>query len=334
MNQNLLKERIKGALIGCAYGDAIGMPTEMLSREKIYEVFKNEIKEFYPSTDYDFIGRRMLAGEITDDTINTLLVIEMLVKEHGNVNTITYLNYLKNWISKNPEKSKFIAGPSTMRALNAIENGIPINQSGIMGTSNGSSMKISPIGMISHYKNMNVLIDNVERICLPTHNTSIAISGACAIAACVSYVLRESTPNIETMWDIAFEAIEKSANRGFLFPTVSLTYRLRKIRELVYSEDENVVLEEIKNLYGTTFETIDTIPAVLAIVTLCNFDTRKAGEMSALIGGDTDTIGAISCTICGCYNNNIPYKMVEILEKVNKISFDKIASELVKIIED
>ena len=49
-------------------------------------------------------------------------------------------------------------------------------------------MKMSPIGIISDFRDLDALIANVRMICKPTHNTSIAIQGASIIAGIISYV--------------------------------------------------------------------------------------------------------------------------------------------------
>ena len=78
MERNELLERIKGCLIGCAYGDAMGMPSEMMKPELIKELFPDGISKLEPSTSRDFIGRRFKAGEVTDDTVNTILCFFVL----------------------------------------------------------------------------------------------------------------------------------------------------------------------------------------------------------------------------------------------------------------
>lgn len=328
MSKDIVRSRVKGALVGCAYGDAMGMPTEMMTRENIDALFPSGVRELSSSTEYDFIGRSMQAGEITDDTINTILVVDMLIQEHGVVNTETYLAYLQNWIQENPEKSKFVAGPSTLRALDAISKGTPLEKAGVFGTTNGSAMKISPIGIVSDYHNLEALVDNVERLCLPTHNTSIAIAGASAIAACISYAIREENPTLDFLWDVAYQGALLGEKRGFNFPTASLTRRLRAVQEYVKTHSEEEVIEELKYFFGTGVESLETIPAVLAIVAISKGDPIKAGYISASIGGDTDTLGAISCSICGCLNPEFPDTIIQTLESVNTISFDDLTEGL------
>ena len=77
-----LWKRIRGALVGIAYGDSFGMPVEMWSREKIAAEY-GRIREHLPGDDNNFISKGLKACEVTDDTINTILVIDMLSGSGG-----------------------------------------------------------------------------------------------------------------------------------------------------------------------------------------------------------------------------------------------------------
>ena len=214
----MMYQRIKGLLIGCAYGDAMGMPSEMMTRETMKKAFPNGIHSFMPSSRYDFIGRNLEAGKVTDDTINTLLVWKSIVENHGIFNVDVYLSLLQQWISVHQEIAHLIMGPSTLKALNLIEKGIPLSETGKFGTTNGACMKVSGIGVINDYRELHKLIKEVEKLCLPTHNSTIAIMGASVIAAIVSYVIRGGK-DIEAIWDIAYQAIEMSKNMEILSMT-------------------------------------------------------------------------------------------------------------------
>jgi len=315
------QKRTWGALAGCALGDAMGMPTEMLSREDIARSFPNGVHELSRSTPYDVFGRSLAAGEITDDTINTLLVARMLIESHGEVDTRRYLDYLGEWMKANPDKSRFVAGPNTMKALDAISNGTPIEQAGRFGTTNGGAMKISPIGVVCDYRDMSALVDAVERICLPTHNTSAAIGCASAIAAGVSYGVRGGDDTSE-LWDVALRAAREGQHRGFSFPSPSVSRRMEEARKVVETRGQSESVQLLKELFGTGVESVETAPSAFAITSLAKGNPWEAVRLSADIGGDTDTLGAITGAICGAMHPDaLPTSMIDEIEKVNDIDF-------------
>ena len=68
-----LKRKVKGALLGIAYGDSFGMPTEMWTPEQIRERV-GRITDFQKGHPENPISAKLKAGEVTDDTINSVLV--------------------------------------------------------------------------------------------------------------------------------------------------------------------------------------------------------------------------------------------------------------------
>ena len=79
---NNIKNRIKGCLIGVAAGDAMGMPSSMMSPEKIRRIF-GKIDSFLPAPEGHVIHGGMKAGEITDDTLQTLLIADSIIANKG-----------------------------------------------------------------------------------------------------------------------------------------------------------------------------------------------------------------------------------------------------------
>lgn len=319
--------RIRGVLVGGAYGDAMGMPTEFWTQEHIRAEFPQGVDKLFPSQTDDFFGRTMQAGEITDDTINTMMIANMIVDNHGAINTESYINQLVKW--KNESKiAALVCGPSTLKALEAIERGVSVEVTGKLGTTNGAAMKISPIGMISDYHDVDALIHNVSMICKPSHNTSIAIQGAGIVAGMVSYVVAGGN-NINEMWGLAEEIAAKALHCGFQIPSASLVERMKLARKII---SHCTMAEAMKNLYemiGTGVETVETIPSVLAIVELSKGDPIVSAKICASLGGDTDTIGAISTAICGGMNPHFDDLLVRNLESRNNLSFDELSGKLV-----
>ncbi len=331
MNNNELLKRIKGCLVGCAYGDAMGMPTETMTPEKIRIIFPEGVHQLEPSTEYDFIGRKFPAGEVTDDTINTILVCESIIQNNGDFDTQKYIAMLLDWVKNNGDKNPYIMGPSTLKAITAIQNGADMTVTGKFSTTNGSAMKISPIGIVYDYRNRNEFVDCVEKLCMPTHNTSLAIGGAAAVAACVSYALRGGT-DLNKMWDLAKEYINEAQNKGNQVPSASLIARMDSIEMLLTNSNEEEALKQLYRFYGTGVETIEAVPAALAIVMLSKGDPFKAAELSANIGGDTDTIGAISTAICGAMHPIDDELVVQKLEEVNNIDFQAVSQQLLPFV--
>lgn len=74
-------------LAGCALGDAMGMPSEGMDAKTI--------RRFLPSCEKDVLGRSLKAGQVTDDTINTLLVCDAVIAGQGSFDPFVYLSLLQ-----------------------------------------------------------------------------------------------------------------------------------------------------------------------------------------------------------------------------------------------
>lgn len=324
MKQDIRFQRIKGVLIGCAYGDAMGMPTENMPREWIIKQYPQGIKEFLPSLETGVIGRALHAGEITDDTINTLILLQSLVNNQGIPKAEVYINELRKWMIEHPLLNEVIVGRSTKRAIDAIAKGEDLSKTGLWGTTNGASMKIAPIGIISNYKMLDELIDNVIEICYPTHNTLIAIQGACIIAALISYAIQNGT--LDGTWELAYQIINAVSIKGLRPSGPKLENRIKAVQHDLETKSEEDMLTLLADFYGTGVETIETIPAVLAILHLGKGHPVEVGQIAAALGGDTDTIGAIACAIAGALNPEFPEAIITQLETVNQIDFDTLTN--------
>ncbi|MGH1830637.1 ADP-ribosylglycohydrolase family protein [Enterococcus gilvus] len=328
-----MREKIWGVLAAGALGDAMGMPTECWSQEKIRQNYPNGVSELIASNENDVFGRKLAAGAITDDTLNVLMILSMIKKNQGQIRVADYITELREWNDNSPV-SAFVSGPSTLKALDKIAQGVPIEETGVTGTTNGASMKIAPIGIISDYQDLPTLVKNVAEICLPTHNTTIAIAGASAVAAAISYTVRggQSTDEI---WSLAFEAINAAKTYGHDFPSASLTFRMNQARKILRQEtDDQIILQRLYHEIGTGMETIETIPSAFVIVEMAKGDPLRAAQLSASLGWDTDTIGAISAAICGGMNPKMPREMIRQIEEVNQLDFDQLAEELLPFVKE
>ena len=75
--------RARGALYGLAVGDALGMPTQMLSREQIRDRWGGLLRGFEPAPAGHPIAAGMPAGAVTDDTEQAMLLGRLLVMASG-----------------------------------------------------------------------------------------------------------------------------------------------------------------------------------------------------------------------------------------------------------
>ena len=143
-----MKNRARGALYGLAIGDALGMPTQMLSRREIVERWGEQLRGFEPAPPDHPIAAGLPAGAITDDTEQAVLLGRFLVEGHGTVDPGELAQALVSWERDMAARGSLdLLGPSTKRAIAAVLAGVPPEEAGASGDTNGAAMRIAPVGI-------------------------------------------------------------------------------------------------------------------------------------------------------------------------------------------
>src|SRR5579859_6451990 len=210
--------RARGALYGLAIGDALGMPTQMLSRPEIVARWGPLLTGFEPAPPGHPIAAGLPAGAVTADTEQAVLLGRLLVAGHGTVDPRELAASLVRWEHDMAERGSLdLLGPSTKRAVTAVLAGVPPEEAGASGATNGAAMRIAPVGIAvpltlpdpaprathpdpaprathpdpapraTHPDHsLSTLVDQVVAASFVTHNTGLALAGAAAVAAAVS----------------------------------------------------------------------------------------------------------------------------------------------------
>jgi len=330
---NNIKNRIKGCLIGVAAGDAMGMPSSMMSPERIRHLF-GKINSFLPAPEGHVIHGGLKAGEITDDTLQTLLIADSIIANKG-VEPEDIGKRLILWAESIGAFNSMLIGPSSLRALYAIRNGKSVYEAGSAGDTNGAVMRIAAVGILGK-GDLKRTVDAVEKSCIPTHNTNIAIAGASAVAIAIGRgIMGES--DFSNILPFIYEAIDEGMKRGVDWYSASIAKRLKLALDIV--ENAQSIGEAMTELYetiGAGVQISEAVPTCLALTKLVKGDPEQAVITAANLGGDCDTIGAISGAVCGSLSgeNAFPGEWIDLLSQVNKIDFDYYTNELYNLIKE
>jgi ADP-ribosylglycohydrolase len=329
-DRELLRKRIKGALIGVAYGDSFGMPVEMWSGKRIASAY-GKIQAHLPGNCDNFISKGLAAYEVTDDTINTALVIDMLYENHGQVNAMMFIRMLKHW-AETSEKSSAVIGPSTAKAIARIELGVPMEETGITGTTNGAAMKILPLGLIHDRIGFDELIGDVRKLCIPTHNTSSAISGAAAVAAAACYGVNGGR-DLGEMITFAQKAADAGKEYGNQIGAPSISARLELVRQYIKYHTQVEAQAFLSDIIGTGLPVEESAVSAISFAWISGGDPLICAEYAVNAGGDTDTVAAMACGICGALRGEeaFDHKVVRRIEETNGLSFDHMTEKLMTV---
>ena len=298
--------RARGALYGLAIGDALGMPTQMLSRAEIVRRWGPLLSGFEPAPPGHPIAAGMPAGAVTDDTEQAVLLARLLVKGRGTIDSRVLAAALTEWERAMAERGSLdLLGPSTKRAVAAILAGVPPQEAGAAGTTNGAAMRIAPVGIAvpvaPHNPTPDVmlstLVDRTVMASSVTHNTGIALAGAAAVAAAVSAGVSGAT--IAEATALGIQAASSAARRGHWVAGADVAARIEWATSLVASHAQAEAAELIYTLVGTSLATQESVPAAFAVLAAVPADPWRACRMAASLGGDSDTIAAMTGAIAG-----------------------------------
>ena len=290
--------RARGALYGLAIGDALGMPTQMLSRAEIASRYGGMLTGFEPAPPGHPIAAGQPAGSVTDDTEQAVLLGRLLVKGHGTVDPHEFAAALLAWERRMAERGSLdLLGPSTKRAVAAILAGTPPEEAGRYGDTNGAAMRITPVGIACHSRSRETLIDEVVVASRVTHNTSIALAGAAAVAAAVRGGIEGADIGVATSQ--AVDAAREAAQRGHWVAGADVAARIEWAVDLVRGFAEAEAADLIYTLVGTSLATQESVPAAFAVLAAVPADPWHACLLAASLGGDCDTIAAMAGAIAG-----------------------------------
>ncbi|MES0025573.1 MULTISPECIES: ADP-ribosylglycohydrolase family protein [unclassified Mesorhizobium] len=297
MPDSTILDRAMGALVGGALGDALGMPTQLLSPARIAELY-GHVEDFVaPFADHP-VSKGLVAGTITDDTEQALLLGRILVQSGDRFDHARWVNALLDWEREVKARGSYdLLGPSTKRAIDAINDGVPAEEAGSRGDTNGAAMRIAPVGIMMPLEPLDGFVAKVAETCRATHNTSIAIASAAAVAAGVSHGVAGGDWRAAS--DSAVAAARRGARLGHWVTGGDIAARIAWAQELVRGKTIRDAIGLITDLVGTGVASQESVPAAFAVLEVAQGDPWQAAIISANLGGDTDTIGAIASGMAG-----------------------------------
>ncbi|MER6013254.1 ADP-ribosylglycohydrolase family protein [Streptomyces bluensis] len=327
-------DRALGALYGLAMGDALGMPTQIMSRRSIVARF-GTVTGFEPGPSDNPVSAGMPAGSVTDDTDQAVIVGRLLTESGGRIDPLRLAHELLEWERDMKAKGSFdLLGPSTKAALEAVSRGVPPQEAGKAGATNGAAMRITPVGVAFSPTPLERFLDQVAAACQVTHDTTIGIASAAAVAAAVSRGVAGGA--LEDVFDAAITAAAAGAERGHWVAGADIAARIGWAVDLVRGLPEQQALDRICDLVGTSVASQESVPAAFAVLALADGDPWRACLLAANLGGDCDTIGAIAGAVAGAVSgaSGLPAEALATLRSVNGLDLEPMATALLALRAD
>jgi len=270
-----LRSKFLGSLVGTGVGDAVGAPFEGWLRADAKEI--------------QALADRRNVLTYTDDTHMMIGVAESLVRCGGFDGEDMAHAFIRNY-ELEPFRGYGPGPPRIFRMVRAGEAWDRAAQKLYHGGSygNGSAMRIAPIGLFYH-DDLKMLREVAHKSSQITHAHKLGMEGAALQAYAIAVVtnLQPSAINrddfLEGLFDFAQEEVFKQ--------------KLRVVNELLVRPDETKVVAEL----GNGIEAFNSVPTAVYSF-LAHPDSFAGAVLYAVsLGGDTDTIGAMTGAISGAY---------------------------------
>ena len=284
-----MQSRIRACLAAFACGDALGMATEFMTREQIGRAFPEGVTRLLAQKDSQNHSD-LVPGSVTDDTEQVAYLMERY-RSRGAVTVSDTVEGLLAWVRETGAVEKHYIGPSSLKALTAIENGAdPATTGG--GTTCGGIMRTPAAVCFDPDQTMDQLRTNVRTALLPTHNTSEALEAAGCYGAALLTALRGGT-----VTEVIAAALENGPLTAALAPwqgcAASSAARIREAASWGDLSREEL-FHRLYDLWGTGLPSADVCGAVFALFLAAKGSAYEAISLGASLGGDTDTIAALA----------------------------------------
>ena len=309
-----VEDLFAGALLGGAIGDALGSFCEGWKRARILAV--DGLADRYR----DRVNRAgvmtLSAGEYTDDTQQTLVLVESIVA-CGKVDPE---DMAKRFLDLWRRGDLHSYGGAFRETLERLDRGVAWSEAASHDkATNGAVMKIAPVGLW-HWATGEDIREDALAASWVTHKDPRAVAPAVALAHVVGHLVTHRPLDVNEVLDVA----EWSA-RPICESTSALIGQIRALLPM----DEDDAWAAMQQMPEAIRE--DAIPseAPSTVVVALEAFLRAQGAFIPTVtraltaGGDVDTFAAVAGTLSGLYlgTSGLPLHLVETLSERARIEF-------------
>jgi ADP-ribosylglycohydrolase len=290
----MIRSRVRGAIVGTAIGDALGMPVEGLNPETIAEKH-GLIRSMVSPKDGTWAREHhnLKRGQWTDDTQLMFAIGESM----ANKRHIDFRDIARRHITEMKNDPRGWGG-STMSGIGKIAAGVNWWNSGkVNGAGNGIAMKIAPIGVIYGLGGISSfdMASTVLNISRMTHADSRAAIAGILQAELISAAIKSGLSGLQSaLWNTGYSVVWWEKCLGTEVP--SLSKAIIKALSVTNGVD---FISFLRSAVGTGCFVVESFPFTCAAVRALGSDPEKCLIEIVNQGGDADTTGAMAGALLG-----------------------------------
>ena len=276
MDREDLRSKISGSLMGTGIGDALGASLEGWRR-----VDPDEVRALAEKRDTLIY---------TDDTHMMIGVAESLIENEGFDGEHMTHRFMENY-SREPFRGY---GPGPPRVFRLIRGGEAWDKAaerlyGGGSFGNGSAMRIAPVGVF-YYDDIAKLKEIAYKSSQITHAHELGKEGA-ALQAYAIALATQADPSLALQGNEFLRKLTQFVEHEVY------RQRLEGVEELLGEKDRSKVVAEL----GHGIEAFNSVPTAIYSFLSHPNSFEEAVIYAISLGGDTDTIGAMTGAISGAY---------------------------------
>ncbi len=268
---------ILGCLLGTALGDAVGLRREGLSPQRAARMYgEGPLK---PNLIFGF-------GLCSDDTEHTQMIGRALVLSGGDTAAFEreFARQLRCWLLSVPAG----VGLATLRACLRLLVGISPARSGVYSAGNGPAMRSALFGVWAESdQQLRDLVQCSTRI---THSDPKAEEGALLVAQAARICVSRPEIKPSEFLSRSIDTIEGNELRELIRAAVLALAEQKTPVDFAESQGWS---------NGVSGYVNHTVPAAMYCWAYSPNDFKLSVENAVLMGGDTDSVAAITGAICG-----------------------------------
>ncbi len=330
------QEKILGGLLAAAIGDSMGAVTEHASRRKLEKDYGWVDTFIEPHESLKAKGHRI--GLVTDDFSVAYYSALPLIEHRQKVTRELAIEGLLRW-NEQPLYAQ-CAGPTTITTINRLR-GIPSPPSrgelllcDNSRVTNGGGMKSGMMGLFNP-GDPDAAVDDTITLCGLTHDNTIALSAACAIAAATAKAFCPGASYLDLIEAGIYGAEQGYARSLADFRPVaasSISKRIALAAEigLAHQDDLHVAMEEIADVIGCGLFAHESIPAAFGYIAAARGRVMDCLYMAINAGDDTDTVACMTGFITGAYcsSRDLSPRYLALIDEVNHFDLKEMACQI------
>ncbi|GAA6768378.1 ADP-ribosylglycohydrolase family protein [Flavobacterium sp. CGRL1] len=300
-----MENRIESGLFGVAIGDALGVPVEFKSREKLKQ---NPVVDMM-----GFMSWNQPPGTFSDDSSLAFCTAESLCKGYDIEDmALTFVKWMQEgyW---GAHHKVFDIGGTTKHSLARVVKGESARNSGNFfeeDNGNGSLMRILPLAFYLQKENdIEVIYKKVKEVSSITHAHFRSVF-SCFIYVVYCLEILKDKDKFEAYKEMQNVLSEFLKDKKYNPVEIQLFEKILKNDIWTYPENEICVSGYVLHSLEASF--------------WCFLNSDSYGETvlkAVNLGEDTDTTGAIAGGLAGIYYGieNMPQKWIDNLVRTNDI---------------